>query len=132
MRDGIRRLFPDTQAECARHIKRRGYFPIMHLIAIKDEVAQSHPEIPFLLMRLWDEAKSIADDFYHDPGFSLSTMAEQQYQSQKNSWGADLWPSGLTSNRANLELFIEDMLDQGLIKERIPLETLFHESTLDT
>jgi 4,5-dihydroxyphthalate decarboxylase len=127
-RHGIRRLFMDTQDECERHFQRHGYLPIMHLLAVKDATVQREPELPVTLMQMWNEAKAIADDYYHDPGFGLPAFTRLAYERQKARLGEDVWTSGMRLNRANLERFIEDMVDQGLISRPLPLEELFHPS----
>ncbi len=129
---GIRRLFEDTAGECQRYFKHTNHFPIMHLIAVKEATARAEPGLPRTLMSLWEEAKAIADADYHDPGFGLSALGRLTYEQQKINLGADIWPSGLAANLANLERFMEDMVDQQLISRPIPIEQLFCKSTLET
>jgi len=129
---GIRRLFVDTQQECERYFARHGYLPIMHLLAIKDRVAQRLPQLPALLMQMWQEAKTLTEDYYHDPGFGLPVFSRLAYERQQALLGENLWSSGLTLNRLNLTRFIEDMVDQQLIPRALALEELFHHSVLDT
>lgn len=128
-RDGIRRL--DPAAECDGHFRRYGYFPIMHLIAVQETVA-AMPGLPLTLTRLWDEAKALADDFHHDPGYGLPALSRFAYERQRQHWADDIWPSGLAANRANLERFIADLVDQMLLPRPIDVEELFHASVLDT
>jgi 4,5-dihydroxyphthalate decarboxylase len=131
-RHGIRRLFLNTQEECERYFGRHGYLPIMHLLAIKDSVVERAPELPALLMRMWDEAKALAEDYYHDPAFGLPVFARLAYERQNVILGRDPWSSGVGLNRLNLTRFIEDMVDQQLIPRALTLEQLFHASVLDT
>lgn len=131
-RHGIRRLFVDTQGECERHFLRHGYLPIMHLLVVKDATVRREPELPVTLMQMWSEAKAIADDYYHDPGFGLPAFTRLTYERQKARLGEDVWTSGVRLNRVNLERFIYDMVDQGLIPRPLPLEELFHPSVLLT
>jgi hypothetical protein len=39
--------------------------------------------------------------------------------------GGDLWPIGLEGNRNNLERFLGYLVEQGLLKETLPLAGLF-------
>ena len=41
--DRVMRLFEDAEAECARYAAARGYYPIMHLIAVKEERSANAP-----------------------------------------------------------------------------------------
>jgi 4,5-dihydroxyphthalate decarboxylase len=130
--DGIRRLFDNVADECERYFAKCGYLPIMHLIAMQDKVIVDHPDLPTSLMKLWESSKEIADDFYHDPGYGLPALARLTYERQKGRLGPDIWPSGLAANRANIEWFINAMVDQRLIDEPISVERLFHPSVLGT
>ncbi|HEX4040510.1 MAG TPA: hypothetical protein VHY10_02330 [Xanthobacteraceae bacterium] len=100
----------------------------MHLIALRNDTVQSAPELPRTLMRLWEEARGITEIYYHDPGYALSAFAEQQFHQQKHDMAENIWPSGLAANRVNLEHFTENMVDQGLLKEPLPIDDLFHPS----
>ncbi|MEK7863127.1 MAG: hypothetical protein AAB295_07685 [Chloroflexota bacterium] len=130
--DRLRRLFEDAEAECLRYFGRRGYYPIMHLIAIKEERLRELPDLPRELMALWEASKRQAEDFYHDPGYALLAFARNRYEKQATGLGADAWPSGLKANRANLERFIHYMVDQRLLPAPVAVDSLFHPSALDT
>lgn len=130
--DKVRRLFADADAECVRYTQARGYFPIMHMIAVKEERIRERPSLANELMALYEEAKRQAYDFYHDPGYALLALARNQYERQLATLGPDLWPSGLQANRSNLQDFVGYMVDQRLLKEPPPIESLFHPSVLQT
>jgi 4,5-dihydroxyphthalate decarboxylase len=131
-RHGIRRLFEQPAAECDRYFRKFGYFPIMHVIVLRQETIDVHPAIPMVLLQLWESAKAIARNYYHDPGFGLPALTRLSLETQDANWGPDIWPSGIMANRANLEIFVEDMVDQQLIDRLIPIEQLFCPSTLAT
>ena len=80
----------------------------------------------------WEDAKRKATEFYEDPGFSFLVFARNEFEWQRDTMGADLFPSGLAANRVNLQNFIGYVADQGLIDAPLPVESLFHESVLDT
>lgn len=130
--DRVRRLFDDAEAECLRYFTRRQYFPIMHLIVIKEERVREHPDLPRELMALWEASKRQCDDFYHDPGYSLLAFARNRYEKQARTMVPDVWPSGLKANRENLERFMDYMVDQRLLSAVLPMDSLFHRSLLDT
>ena len=41
----VGRLFQDSRSEEISYFQRNGFYPIMHLVAIKQEVANQHPEV---------------------------------------------------------------------------------------
>jgi 4,5-dihydroxyphthalate decarboxylase len=130
--DRVRRLFEDTESECTKYAAKSGYYPIMHLLAVKEELVRGRPALPRELMSLWEEAKQEAYDFYHDPGYALLAYSRNGYERQIDVLGRDAWPSGLRANRQNLEQFIKYMVDQRLIAAPIEVETLFDKSLIDT
>ena len=133
LRDGsLRRLFPDTKAECARYFRKYGDYPIMHVLVYKQEIADRHPDLPRALMDMWQDSKTQAAGFYEDPGYSELAFARNDFEEEQTLFGADIWPSGLAANRASLERFMKYLTDQTLIDAPYPVEELFHPSVLDT
>lgn len=127
-----RRLFPDTPSECRRYWKKHGYYPMMHLLAVKDEAIAARPDLPAEVMRMWDDATEQAHEFYVDHNYTVMPFGRYEFLEEMSSFDGDLWPSGLAANRACLERFIGFMVDQELLPEAVPVETLFHESVLGT
>ena len=133
LREGsVRRLFPDTKAECARYFKKYGDYPIMHVLVLKQELADAHPGLPRALMEMWEDAKHQAAEFYDDPGYAELAFARNDFEEESELFGADIWPSGLAANRASVERFMQYLTDQTLIDKPYPVEELFHESVLDS
>lgn len=130
--DRARRLFPDARAESLRHFDKFGYCPIMHLLVFPRDLVEADPWLPRTMIDVWEDAKAKTVEFYEDPGFSMLVFARNEFEWQRDTLGADLFPSGLAVNRANLEQFIGYVADQGLIEQPIPVDDLFHQSVLDT
>lgn len=130
--DTIRRLFPDPMAEAKRYYDQLGYFPIMHIMAFRNEVVDRSPELPRAVIEMWDSARRIAADYYEDPGYSEIAFARNAMEHQNEMFGADIWPSGFAVNRDNIANFIDYSADQGLIGASYEPERLFHASVLDT
>jgi 4,5-dihydroxyphthalate decarboxylase len=127
-----RRLFKDTRAEELRYFRKTGYFPIMHVLAIRQELAEREPWLPAAVMAMYAQAKAIAASYYEDPNWSRLAWGRHYFESERDLLGADPWPIGLAANRKNIERFIEYSHDQGLIGERYEPERLFAASTLDS
>jgi 4,5-dihydroxyphthalate decarboxylase len=127
--DRVRPLFPDRKDEALRYYRKRGYYPIMHLIACQRPVIEAHPWLAQAIMRLWEDAKAQSGEDYDDPGHALLAFARNELEAQNTDMKPDLWPSGIAANRANLEDFIRYSHDQGLIERPVRVEDLFHQST---
>jgi 4,5-dihydroxyphthalate decarboxylase len=128
----IRRLFEDPKTETLRYFKKNGYYPIMHVVALKAELAAKHPWVSGVLSEAFEEAKAITARYYDDPNWSRLAWARHLVEEERALLGEDPWPNGVARNRANLERFIRYSHDQGLIKAPMAIESLFVETTLDT
>ena len=130
--DTIRRLFPDPMAEAKRYYDELGYYPIMHIMAFRNEVVEREPDLPRSVIAMWESAKRTAALYYEDPGYSEIAFARNAMEHQDEMFGGDIWPSGFAANRDNIARFIEYSADQGLISAAYEPERLFHASVLDT
>jgi 4,5-dihydroxyphthalate decarboxylase len=130
--DRYRRLFPNVHDEEVRYFRTYGHYPIMHLVVLKRELAEKIPELPRELIRMFDDAKRLAGEYYSDSNYSLLVDGRMLYEQQRSDFGADPWPNGFAANRGNLERFIGYSHDQRLIEAAFPPERLFHPSTHDT
>ncbi len=130
--DRVRRLFRDPRAEDAKYFRKYGFFPAMHLLVIRRDVAERVPELAPALMAMWEESKRIAYRYYDDPAYSLLAWTSEAFEGQRAQMGADVWPSGVAANRVNLEMFIADCADQGLLDRPLTVEDLFAENVRGT
>jgi len=130
--DRVRRLFADARAESIRYFNKLGYCPIMHLFVFPTELVDREPWLPEATIDMWQEAKEKTLSYYSDPGYSLLLFGRNALEAERAALQADPWISGLAANRANLEQFIRYLADQNLIDEAISVESLFHESVLNT
>ena len=130
--DRYRRLFDDPRAEEVRYFKEFGFWPIMHIMTMKRELADSRPDLASAILEMCDAAKALAFSYYDDSNYSVLAWSRNALEEQRNLLGADPWTSGLKANRKNLEQFIGYSHDQRLIDEPFPAEGLFHQSVLDT
>ena len=121
----IRRLFADPKAEDLRYYKKNGFFPIMHVVAFKDDVLKKNPGATQSLFNAFGEAKRLCREFYTDPNWSWLAWGRQAFEEEEKLLGPDPWPYGLEKNRANLERFVGYSLDQGLMTKKMALEELF-------
>lgn len=128
----VRRLFADADAEELRYFKKYGWWPIMHILAIRTELADRHPALCRDLIESFRHAREIAWDYFSDPNWSSLAWGRRYYERERNGFGRDPWVFGVGGNRANLEQFIMYSHDQGLISRRLDVDELFHRSVLDT
>lgn len=120
-----RRLFADPEAEELRYFRKYGYFPIMHILAVRQELAEREPQLLGAVMRMFADAKRICASYYEDPNWSSMLWGRRQFERERELVGVDPWPQGVAANRKNLERLVAYSRDQGLIGGDWPVEELF-------
>ncbi|MGH7829913.1 MAG: hypothetical protein ACREP8_07020, partial [Candidatus Binatia bacterium] len=102
-----------------RYVKEKRIYPIIHIIAIKQEVAEKYPGLPARLIEAFREAKNLAADY-------LSAEEIAGYEKERALLGEDpfAYVLGETEKRTMLALN-RYQIEQGLMKEELPLESLF-------
>lgn len=126
----IRRLFADPKAEEARYYRKNGFYPIMHLVAFRDDVLERYPDAAPAMMEAFEKADAISARYYDDPNWSRLAWGRLDLEEERTLLGRDLWPVGVAKNQANVERFMEYSRDQGLIDRAMPVESLFADRVL--
>lgn len=127
-----RRLIEDCRSAEIDYFRRVGDFPIMHVIAIRKELAEQEPWLGLALYELFNQAISLAEEYYEDPGWSRLAWGRHYYEQEKALFGRDPWENGFQRNRATIERLLKYSHDQGMIQSVYPAEELFMPETLDT
>ena len=128
----VRRLFEDPKAEEVRYYQANGFYPIMHVIAIKQEIAERDPWVTTSLLSAFEEAKRVWTAYMDDPNWGRLAWGRHHLEEEREVLGDDPWPYGVTANRTNLERFIKYEQEQGLISEPLAVEDLLFETMLGT
>ncbi len=122
--DQPRRAFPDPVAAQRDYFVKTGVFPIMHLVVMKEELANAHPWLVESLAGAFGAAKKAnlaaaldTPSFRPIPGLSVEETTAL--------FGADPWRYGIAANRLVLETFLADAREQGLIDRPMAPEELF-------
>jgi 4,5-dihydroxyphthalate decarboxylase len=122
----VARLFPDSKAEEMAYYQRTGIFPIMHVVGIRQSLAEQYPWLAINLFRAFNEAKAIAMERMRNPRIVPLAWYRAAWEEQERILGRDPWEYGLTDiNRKILETLVSYSHEQGLIRIRPTLEQLF-------
>jgi 4,5-dihydroxyphthalate decarboxylase len=127
----IRRLFTDSRDEERRYFLKHGFFPVMHVVTLKEDSVRKYPWIPAAFTEAFQKAQEICRTYYADPNWTALAWTRHLFEEEQELLGRDLWPVGLKGNRNNLELFLDYMLEQGLLSKKIPLEEIFANGDVD-
>jgi 4,5-dihydroxyphthalate decarboxylase len=130
--DKIRRLFSNAKQEELNYFRKNRFFPIMHVVAFKDEVLEKNSWLARGVMDAFEKAKEVCRRYYDDPNWSRLAWGRHLFEEEKNLLGDDPWPYGVGKNRANIERFMGYSLDQGLMEKKPAVEDLFAPASLDT
>ena len=91
----IKRLFADPKAEDLRYYKKNGFFPIMHVVAFKDDVLKKYPEAAQSLFNAFTKRKKSAASSTPTRTGPGSPGAVRLLRKKKNSWDLILGRTGL-------------------------------------
>jgi len=124
---GVGRLFPDWRDVEKDYYARTRRFPIMHVIALRRDVAEANPGLPKALLAAFDQAKQVAQDrlAIHQALPIMLPWMQAEAESTQALMGRDFWPYGFEANRDMIETQIRWSHEQGLIPRRLAVEELF-------
>jgi 4,5-dihydroxyphthalate decarboxylase len=116
--------FPEPAKSARAYFEKTGIFPIVHLIVMKQELADKEPWLVESLCNAFVEAKqrTLPDALETDAELPIPGLGADPTVSL---FGDDPWPYGISKNRVVLEAFLEDVHQQGLIARAMTPEDLF-------
>ena len=129
----IKRLFPDVKAAEMHYFQKTKMFPIMHVIAIRNDVIKENPWLPKAVFEMYSKAKQKAYDNLETTTSLKVTLpwVTQEFEETRKLMGNNYWKYGIEANRKELEAIMRYVYEQGLTKEQIEFEELFAPSTFN-
>ena len=127
----VKPLFPDRIAEGSRFFKKHGFIPPNHAYIIRGDIHRKYPWVALNLYTAFAKAKALAQEKLPERIPSALIFGQQYLAMTREIFGDDPFPYGLKANRPMLELLVAYSREQGLIPEKVKIEELFAESTLD-
>jgi 4,5-dihydroxyphthalate decarboxylase len=122
----VARLFPDHKAEEMAYFRKTGIFPIMHVVAIRQDIVEKYPWAAINLYRALEQSKAIAMKRMENPRITPLAWYREAWEEQQEILGPDPWENGLTPrNQVTLETLARYSYEQGLTPRLIPLDELF-------
>jgi 4,5-dihydroxyphthalate decarboxylase len=115
---GVKPLFNDAE-EIIRHTRQTGINPIIHILGLKQEIVEQYPDFPGKLVKAFKEAKELAKEY-------MSPDEIEGYRKEAAVLGED--PYAYTMGEAEkrtLKALNRYQIEQGLMREELPLETVF-------
>lgn len=126
----IRHLLPGYRAEEHRYFERYGFVPGIHLLTLKREVVDAHPELPQALVTAFEQSKHL---WWQRRQMLADTtpwlLADLELTA--TVFGADWMPYGLAANRSMIDSFAVELFEQGIAPRRIAVDELFDAALFD-
>jgi 4,5-dihydroxyphthalate decarboxylase len=123
----IARLFPDYVERDKDLYKRKGIYPIMHLVAIKKSVYERYPFVATSLYDAFVRSKKIALEklFNLRAVRYMTPFLMREIDDIWEVFNGDPWPYGVEPNRRTLEALVTYQQDLGLISAPLKVDDLF-------
>ena len=124
----VKPFFPNALEAGLAALRERGYYPINHLIVVRDELLDAHPALAEEIFAAFAEAKRLYLETLKADAIDAPTAVDRVHRLVMEITGDPL-PYGIEPNRAVLEELIDHALTQGIITTRVTPEALFPSST---
>ena len=123
----VTRLFPDYVERDKDLYRRKGIYPIMHLIAIKKSVYERYPFVATSLYDAFVKSKKIALEklFNLRAVRYMTPFLMRDIDEIWEVFNGDPWPYGVEPNRRTLEALIKYQQDLFLIDKPVKVDDLF-------
>lgn len=120
---------PEEAAEAA--LATRGFYPINHLVVVRDELLAAHPDLAVDLFEAFAESKARYLGRLSAGAIAEPTPTDRLHQKVTELTGSDPLPYGIAPNRPVLEALIGHAVSQKILDRRVEVGQLFPESTLE-
>ena len=132
--DRVARLFEDPAAAEETYFRKTGIFPIMHLMAVRKDIAAADTDLVRDVFEAFAKAQSYAmEDLHLEQALKVTLpWLSREVRRTIEVMGQDFWPTGFKANRAVLDRMIEWSFQDGMIPHKIEPESLFVPGLLDT
>jgi len=129
----VGRLFPDYRTTERAYYAKTGIFPIMHAVAVRNDLITEHPWLLEAVFRAYSQAKQLVYDYLAKSAWYKSSLPwlGQEFAETRALMGDNYWSYGIEPNRTTLEALSRYSYEQGLASRELTIEELFHPSTLE-
>lgn len=124
----VHRLFRDYKSEELRYYQETGIFPISHMVTLKREFVDSHPDAPVSLLKAYRQARDVAFDrlYGSDPEVLISSWIAAAIDEQRTVMGENYWSYNIRDNVRSLEAMMDYAHRFGLTPTRLDYPGFFH------
>jgi 4,5-dihydroxyphthalate decarboxylase len=109
--------------------KADGHYPINHLVVIRDELLEQHPDLAADIFNAFVASKKLYVEQLKAGKITAPDAADKVHQRIMEISGKDPLPYGIEPNRKTIETLIGHALAQGIITKPVSVEDLFAKGT---
>jgi 4,5-dihydroxyphthalate decarboxylase len=124
----VKPLIPDALEAGLAALRRRGHYPINHLVVIKDELIERHPDLAADVFSAFAESKRRYLERLKAGKIEKPTEVDEVYR-RVMEITSDPLPYGIAPNRKVIDELIGHALTQGIITKPVTADELFAPST---
>ena len=122
-------LIPNALEAGLAALRKRGHYPINHLVVVRDDLLAEHPEIATETFEAFAEAKRLYVEKLKAGGIENPSKADEVHRLVMEITGDPL-PYGIAPNRQVLEELIGHAVAQKIIAVPVAVDDLFAPGTL--
>jgi len=127
----VKRLFDNPRATEREYFSKTGIFPIMHAVAIRNDVIDANPWLPEAVFSAYSHSKQMEYKSMQNRWlFGTLPWFGQEFDETREVMGENFWPYGIEPNKTTLNAMFRYAYDQGLAKKKLQIEDLFHPSAI--
>jgi 4,5-dihydroxyphthalate decarboxylase len=123
----IARLWPNFREVETDYYRRTGIFPVMHIIAIREDVHRGHPWVAASIFKAFCAARDLAVASLYDSD-ALHVTLPFLLDHVEEAWrvfGRDFWAYGMEPNRLAFAAIGRYVHEQGLAPRMVSPEEMF-------
>ena len=125
----VKPLIPNARETAYSALRDTGHYPINHLVVVKEDLLDAHPDLAPDLFEAFAESKRIYVERLEAGAIEKMTPIDELHQRVMEITGRDPLPYGIDPNRATLENVIRNAAAQKIIPKRVTVEELFPRNT---
>lgn len=125
----VKQLIANAAEAGLSALRSQGHYPINHLIVIKDELLEAHPDLAPDIFNAFAEAKRDYIERLCSGQIVNPTRVDDLHRQVMEITGRDPLPYGIAPNRQALEEIIQYAFEQRIIARPVTVEALFPPNT---
>ena len=125
----VKPLIPNAAEAGFEALHSRGHYPINHLVVVKNQLLDAHPELGPDIFNTFAEAKRLYVERLGDGQIESPTKVDEVQRRVMEITGDDPLPYGIAPNRKTLEEIIRYAREQCIVTKPVTVEELFARGT---